>query len=906
LTDGAPNSTKDSMAQIIMNTSLSNNNKYTFSVKPSGTGVLISPALQSGLFENETGGWEYIGEYSKKLLDPAMNPGNMKIKTAVVGFGASFEGILKNADGSYNCESVKDSNPDAYNACQWGGSEFGNGGFYYANNPDDIKNSIINFVNNVTVSFTPSSLGSISVPRDPLDQTRVMTTGFFPMVMPMEDTSIRNWVGNLKKYKILGGTLKDNSNNAIYTTQNGQQVINSSAKDLWSNAATGADNSLINSGGAWNQIPVPSTLNITGEPSNASSQRRVFTIDGSSLRQITKENLATDYSGTTPVALNNVSINQRYALLNYLGYQTTFPPATDATLTSTQIATMAVIPTNPYRYLGGVVHSTPLVVTKSATLSSGANSVTSRSEYVVYGSMDGGLHVVDASTGEEKSVFVPKEILDHQYDTLSGQNSKGLSGLTGMVYGVDAPWAADNTFKVVSTSSGKTTTTKYEANRMNIYGGLRMGGKAIYGLDIGTPSTPKLKFHITPSTSGFDRMAQIWSKPTLAQIRIQGKTKRVLIFGGGYDPDTYEIAGLTTEPSSSKGNALYIVDADNGDLIWQTSENVSASNTASPNSDIKYSVVAQPVAMDYDADGLADMIYFADLGGQIFRIDLNNATQISTTVTTNPAVRVRRIANLREGSGSNLFVPRFYDRLTTAVFNGDNGRFVLVTAGSGNRSFPLESSKGQNKIYGIFDFDAASNGLEKTNYANYDVEATSSNVVNRGDLGKTATTISWGGGNIKNDQIRSNLSKGGIYRGWSFNLKSVSDSTSNYYSKSFEESQLVSSDLYVNLYDPKATLSGVVNACGGGIQGISTTHRICAPYGDCAAYVKQSYQGIIGPSLGAVSDSSDRTSSLVGPVGATQEACIGKCSSNNSSLTDQTLGQYSQSRKIKPTRWFEW
>jgi type IV pilus assembly protein PilY1 len=102
----------------------------------------------------------------------------MNIKTAVVGFGASFAGLTKNADGTYNCASAP--NDDAKNACLWGSKDYGDGGFYYAENSDDIKNSIINFVNNVKVTFPPSSLGSISVPRDPLDQTRMMSTGFFP------------------------------------------------------------------------------------------------------------------------------------------------------------------------------------------------------------------------------------------------------------------------------------------------------------------------------------------------------------------------------------------------------------------------------------------------------------------------------------------------------------------------------------------------------------------------------------------------------------------------------------------------------------------------------------------------------------------------------------------------------
>ena len=896
LTDGAPNSTKDVMAQTIMNTSLTST--YAFNNKPSGD-VLKSPDLKSDLFAGETGGWEYIGAYAKKLVEPNNNPGKMKIRTAVVGFGASFEGLTKNADGSYDCDST--DNLDIKNACKWGSNDYGAGGFYQATNSDDIADSIVDFVNKVKVDFTPSSLGSISVPRDPLDQTKYLTEGFFPMVMPMEDISFRTWAGNLKKYNIIGGTLKDKSNNAIFTMINGQQVINSNAKDLWSQAAAGTDHSLVNSGGAWNQIPVPSSAQEAVDSiSNINSQRKVYTMNGSSLKKVTTTNLATNISGDDAFATGSLTVNQRLALLNYLGYKTTFPTA-QTTLTATDIAALAINPVSPYRYLGGVVHSTPLMVTKESTVS-GSNVVGTRKEYTVYGSMDGGLHIVDASTGKEQSVFIPKEILDNQYDTLASVDSKGVGTLTGLVYGVDAPWTTDNTFQVKTDKTGTLPTTKYIANKMNIYGGLRMGGEAIYGLDILDPTAPKLLFNITPTKAGFGRLAQIWSKPTVAEIRVKGERKKVLIFGGGYDAAVYEKPSASfTEPSSTKGNALYIVDAKTGDLIWMSSSDTSGvANTyqKTGQADLKYSVVGQPVVRDYDADGLTDMIYFADLGGQVFRVDLDNNTQMSTTVNQNIAVRVQPLAQLRT-TGSPAFVPRFYDRLSTAVFDEGQNRFVLVTAGSGNRSFPLEEEKGgKNKMYGLIDRDAAANGLEKSSFVLAPV-ITPALLSDTGVLGKTVTK------QISDADIaRMKLTTGNTaLRGWSFELRSVD---SGNYARSFEESQLITGDLYMSLYDPKATLTGTVSGCGGGVTGISTTHRICMPYGDCAAYVKTSYQGINGPAFGVVSAADPRTTSLIGPIAETREACVGNCPTKNATLIDKNIPAYSQVRKIKPVRWFEW
>src|SRR5690606_12928021 len=110
-----------------------------------------------------------------------------------------------------------------------------------------------------------------------------------------------------------------------------------------------------------------------------------------------------------------ITIAQRYALLNYLGHNVGLPATLPTTLTTTAINQIAAeTPQIPYRFLGGVVHSTPIVATKEAKIDATTNSIGKRTEYVVYGSMEGGLHIADAETGKELSVFVPKEILTNQ------------------------------------------------------------------------------------------------------------------------------------------------------------------------------------------------------------------------------------------------------------------------------------------------------------------------------------------------------------------------------------------------------------------------------------------------------------------------------------------------------------
>lgn len=875
LTDGYPNGTDPASIRNLMNLTLTKNGTPAINMTAS---TCSSGLSSSGSSDKNNAAWECIGEYSKALMNKS-NPRGVQIQTAVVGFGSSFANITKNTDGSYNCNAAGISK-DIQNACLWGSSNYGTGGFYQASSKDDIISSMTQFLGGLQVDFKPTNLGVISIPKDPLDQTKSMGTGFFPMLQPLQDSTRVTWQGNLKKYYVYNGTLTDSATggDSLYTSA---QEINPNAQDIWS--SVGGDNSPINIGGAWNKIPVPSASTADADSiSNTTSSRNVFVLSSGSMKKVTKDNLATDIAADQQVGTaTEFPTTVRSSLLKYLGYNVTPADWKKATLDAITYGQ------SPYRFLGGVIHSKPLVVTQSATINAATNAVTSRNEYVVYGSMEGGLHIVDAGTGKEQSVFIPKEIIANQPETLA---STDVTSANGLKYGVDAPWTADNTFKITTQSN----TTKYVANQMNIYGGLRMGGQAIYGLDISSPTSPNLLFNITPQTTGFSRLAQIWSKPTLAYIRVKGIKTRVLIFGGGYDSSVYETTSFTepTASNTTRGNALYIVDANTGALIWMASSDttgVADSYKATTSTDMKYSVVGQPVVMDYDADGLADIIYFADLGGQIFRVDLNNANQVSTTTNNNVAIRVQPIAKLRTDS----FVPRFYERLAVAVFDDGQDRFVLVTAGSGNRSYPLIAETAKNKVYGIIDRDATANTLS----ANYSPAATitSNDLVSSGILGKTVTA--------QTSTADVALIKAKTKKGWTFELRSTD---SGNYARAYEEPELKTNDLYVTLYDPKATATGAVaNSCTGGVRGLSTIYRICLPYGDCAAYLKTDYQGIVAPSFGSVS-SDPRNQKLVTPVPEAHENCIGNCPAVNTTLTEQNIYTYSQNRKIKPVRWYEW
>jgi type IV pilus assembly protein PilY1 len=228
-------------------------------------------------------------------------------------------------------------------------------------------------------------------------------------------------------------------------------------------------------------------------------------------------------------------------------------------------------------------------------------------------------------------------------------------GKNNLFYGIDAPWTAytqyvakaDGTLtvkdsgRVAQNASGDDIAIK---GLQWVYGGLRMGGKSYYALNLSDLDNPELKFHIDPANSkiykssstttgvtALSYMGQSWSKPTIAYVNFGGVKKLVMFVGGGYDAG-YENAAYDQNTTTGGGAGVYMFDANNGDLLWWTSANATAAggaeaytNASAATINMKYSVVSQINAIDRDSDGLVDNLYFGDLGGQGFRVDLNNA-----------------------------------------------------------------------------------------------------------------------------------------------------------------------------------------------------------------------------------------------------------------------------------------
>ena len=168
--------------------------------------------------------------------------------------------------------------------------------------------------------------------------------------------------------------------------------------------------------------------------------------------------------------------------------------------------------------------------------------------------------------------------------------------------------------------------------RTIIYPTARRGGRIMYALDVTTPSTPIFLWKKTQAD--LPELGQTWSTPKVALVKGYNTggpgftPKPVVIFGAGYDP------AEDSEPPAARtmGRGIYVLDAITGTTVWQATKGAVAAGTftctgasCAGGLDMPYPIAADITLVDRitsDGSGLVDRIYAADLGGNIWRVDL--------------------------------------------------------------------------------------------------------------------------------------------------------------------------------------------------------------------------------------------------------------------------------------------
>jgi len=887
LTDGFPNNSSEDIAGTLMTRSLGGSN--------------LSCNDNSLDYVDNGTGWRCVGAFSKRLSNKS-NPLNTVIKTATVGFGPLFAQLPSKRDVTFaECNQaaqkagVTDGN--IKNLCRLGSKELGGGGFYYAGNKQDIIDSINSFVDDLERVIDPVSTGSMAVPVDPLNFTEPRNFAYLPILDP-EFRANELWRGNLKKYQVQNGTIVGANSDKVITFQDADGNFSKNTYDFW-NASKTVDLAKPQVGGVFSRIFKKLFLDneATTGVNESLYRRTAFVNDGGELKKLA---VAGGKPVGFTVLSSQFTNNDKINLLNFLGYDvpagfngtTAIDDNTELKLGTGVNETKIAIVDGEDRIMGGVLHSLPQLITYKADIGDdGLISKDDREDYLLFGSMEGVLRLVADGSGNEQFNFLPTEVLKEQGDVLSGRASQDR-----FPHGVDAPWQAFATYSVNDEDSNTTAKDVFAS------GGLGMGGSAYYGLDLTSSSDPKLLYKIgstyskeerTGLVSGildalpisfnantaFSRMGLTMAKPGTGYVMKDGKKVLVNFLPGGYD-SCYEdpefklsspvgsvVGGLTgaltgatncSTKTVAQGNALYMVkvgetttDNNNslrvdlnktqaGSLMWWTSNTRLGSTGAfTQNTNLKHSIVGEVRVLDRNYDGLTDQLYFTDLGGQVFRVDINNNVD-----TNNFSVdRVVRVLDVSEDKSGSDTAPRFFERpLVTFERLGPNREiYGVVTVGAGDRSNPLYERSKPNRLYTFIDKDLARNDL----YC-YNNSSTAANEC----AGKAAVTLlsqdirpDDAGGTGSNVLKRLVLSDSGATalkaamdgstaQGWYYAITDFEGSAEDGLKVVNEAKSLVGTLLF-NVYSPNS--GDTVGQCETGIKGLSERRLMCLPYGTCPA-----------------------------------------------------------------------
>ncbi len=341
---------------------------------------------------------------------------------------------------------------------------------------------------------------------------------------------------------------------------------------------------------------------------------------------------------------------------------------------------------------------------------------------------------------------MPKSLLDNA--RLFMANEPGQPH----IYGIDGPittwlqdWNGNGRIEIASTDNNKDGQVNAADNdKAYIFFGLRRGGNVYYALDVSKPDSPMLlwkKENTEADDGAWDELGEAWSKPALAKMRIGSNAsstlKTVLVFGGGYDPVKDE-EDVNNRMADSMGRDVFIVDAEEGTLIWSLKRDVFNSNEdLNP---VKHSIPGDIRVMDMDRNGALDRLYFADTGGNVWRVDMDHDLRdtdeslydYGDAILTKMADLAFGGADAQESTGNTTDPRKFFYEPDTALLQHNGQSLLTISLGSGYRTHPMNATV-DDRFYVLLDPNVYNEPPEDW------AALTDADLTNRTDAGLTDT-----------------------------------------------------------------------------------------------------------------------------------------------------------------------
>jgi len=281
--------------------------------------------------------------------------------------------------------------------------------------------------------------------------------------------------------------------------------------------------------------------------------------------------------------------------------------------------------------LGDINHSSPQAVGppdgNPARMGTGyedfKTAYAGRRKVVLAGANDGMLHCFDAQTLEELWAFIPNNLLSKL------KKMKIVDPECGAY--LSHEFFVDGTPAIQDVYYGGGWHTVLVCGQGAGWG--RDGKCYYFALDITEVENPIPLWEYTD----IETMGETWSVPAIARIR--SIDAWAALFGSGYDTDS----------SRTLGNSFYALNIATGEVLFKK-EIREAEEPASPFG-IQNTLPGSPSPADADRDGFHECVYFGDLLGRLWKIDLSGkpnkwipeviyADPYRQPIVTKPAVEV--------------------------------------------------------------------------------------------------------------------------------------------------------------------------------------------------------------------------------------------------------------------------